>query len=179
MDIKKELLKEHSKRQTAKVVNYIGKDPKRFNLLIKIFLTGPYRVTQRAAWPLSYCVEAHPEIIKPHLKSVLKMLDKKDAHDAVKRNILRFLQTIEIPKRLYGIVADRCFTLMDTKEPIAVRVFAMTVLANIAKQEPDLKKELRIVIEDQLPYASAGFLARARRVLHQLSVNGYRDNFDD
>jgi hypothetical protein len=168
MDIAKELLKEHSKRQTSKVVNYIGNDPKRFNSLIKIFLAGPHRVTQRAAWPLSYCVEAHPELIKPHLKSVLKMLDKKDAHDAVKRNILRFLQEIEIPKRFYGLVTDRCFAFMDTKEPIAVRVFAMTVLANIAKQEPDLKKELRIVIEDQLPYASAGYLSRARKVLRQL-----------
>jgi len=168
MDIKKELLKEHSKRQTSKVVNYIGKDSKRFNSLIEIFLEGPYRVTQRAAWPLSYCVESHPALIKPHLKSVLKMLDKQDAHVAVKRNILRFLQDIEIPKQFYGTVTDRCFKLMDPKEPIAVRVFAMTVLANITKEEPDLKKELRIVIEDQLPYASAGYLSRARKVLGEL-----------
>lgn len=169
MDIKKELLKEHSKRQVTKVVKYIGKDPTRFNLLIKIFIGGPYRVTQRAAWPLSYCVEAHPTLIKPHLKSVLKMLDKQDAHVAVKRNILRFLQDIEIPRRFYGVVTDRCFSLMDSKEPIAVRVFAMTVLANITKEEPDLKKELRIVIEDQLPYASAGYLSRARKVLSVIS----------
>lgn len=171
MDIKKELLKEHSKRQTTKVVNYIGKDPKRFNVLIKTFLGGPYRVTQRAAWPLSYCVLVYPDLIKPHLKSVLKMLDKKEAHDSVKRNILRFLQDIEIPKRFYGTVADRCFTLMDIREPIAVRVFAMTVLDNIARQEPDLKKELRIVIEDQLPFASAGFLSRSRKVLKELEKN--------
>jgi hypothetical protein len=168
MDIKKELLKEHSKRQTTKVVNYIGKNSSRFNSLIKIFLEGPHRVTQRAAWPLSCCVEAHPALIKPHLKPVLKMLDKQDAHVAVKRNILRFLQDIEIPKRLYGAVTERCFSLMNPKEPIAVRVFAMTVLANIADEEPDLKKELRIVIEDQLPYASAGYLSRARRVLSGL-----------
>lgn len=168
MDIKKELLKEHSKRQTTKVVNYIGDDPGRFNSLIKIFLEGPYRVTQRAAWPLSYCVAAHPQLIKPHLKSVLKMLEKKDVHVAVKRNILRFLQDIEIPRRYYGFVTDHCFSMMDPKETIAVRVFAMTVLAHIAKEEPDLKKELRIVIEDQVPYASAGYLSRARKVLKEL-----------
>jgi hypothetical protein len=168
MDIKKELLKEHSKLQTIKVVKYIGHNPKRFNMLIKMFLAGPYRVTQRAAWPLSYCVEAYPELINPHLKSVLKMLDTKDAHDAVKRNILRFLQHIEIPKRFYGIVTDRCFALMNPKEPIAIRVFAMTVLANIAKHEPELKKELRIVIEDQMPYGSAGYKARAKKIIKAL-----------
>jgi hypothetical protein len=58
MDIKKVILKEHSKRQTAKVVSYIGKSPTRFKELVTLFLEGPYRLTQRAAWPLSYCVEA-------------------------------------------------------------------------------------------------------------------------
>lgn len=168
MDIKKVILKEHSKRQTAKVVSYIGKSPTRFKELVTLFLEGPYRLTQRAAWPLSYCVEAYPEIIKPHLKAILKMLDRKDAHDAVKRNIMRLLQYIEIPKKLYASVINHGFALMAPEEPIAVRVFAMTVLANIARKEPDLKKELRIVIEDQLPYASAGYLARARKVLKGL-----------
>ena len=97
------------------------------------------------------------------------MLDKKDAHVAVKRNIMRLLQDIEIPKPLYGTLTDKCFALLDPKETIAVRVFSMTVLANIAKQEPDLKKELRIVIEDQLPYGSAGFLSRARKVLKEIN----------
>ncbi len=169
MDIKKELLKEHSKRQTTKIVNYVGNSPARFKALVKNFLDGPYRVTQRAAWPLSYCVEEHPNLIKPHLKSILKMLDKKDAHVAVKRNIMRLLQDIEIPKQLYGTLTDKCFTLMDPKETIAVRVFSMSVLARIAKAEPDLKKELRIVIEDQLPYGSAGFLSRAKKVLKEIN----------
>ena len=169
MDIKKELLKEHSKRQTTKIVNYIGNSPARFKALVRSFLDGPYRVTQRAAWPLSYCVREHPNLIKPHLKNILKMLDKKDAHVAVKRNIMRLLQDIEIPKQFYGALTDKCFTLMDPKETIAVRVFSMTVLADIAKQEPDLKKELRIVIEDQLPYGSAGFLSRAKKVLKEIN----------
>ena len=168
MNIKKVILKEHSKRQTAKVVSYIGKSPTRFKALVTLFLEGPYRLTQRAAWPLSYCVEAHPELIKPHLKAILKMLDRKDTHDAAKRNIMRLLQYIEFPKKLYASVINHGFALMDPKEPTAVRVFAMTVLANIARREPDLKKELRIVIEDQLPYASAGYLARARKVLKGL-----------
>ena len=168
MDIKKELLKEHSKRQTAKVVTYIGNDPKRFNELIHIFLDGPYRVTQRAAWPLSIAVEKNPELILPHMKVVLKMLGRNDAHNAVRRNIVRLLQFIDIPKKYYGVLVDTCFELMDPKQPIAVRVFSMQVLSNIASHLPDLKKELRLVIEDQLPYASAGFLSRAKKVLKEL-----------
>jgi hypothetical protein len=168
MDIKKVVLKEHSKAQTLKVVNYIGNDPVRFKELVQTFLAGPYRVTQRASWALSCVVEKNPPLILPHMSVILKMLKRNDVHEAVKRNIVRLLQFIDIPKKYYGTIVDTCFALMDVKQPIAVRVFSMQVLCNVAMNLPDLKKELTLVIEDQLPYASAGFLARAKKVLKEL-----------
>jgi hypothetical protein len=168
MDIKKELLKGHSKALTDKIVSFIGADQARFNTLIAIFLEGPYRVTQRAAWPLSYCVRNHPFLISRHYGSVLKILTKPGIHDAVKRNIMRLLQFVEIPTRYQGQVIEHCFHLMDPKEPVAVRVFAMTVLANLATQYPDLKKELKLLIEDQLPFGSSAYLSRSKKILRQL-----------
>jgi hypothetical protein len=168
MDIKKVLLKEHTSRNALKIVNYIGDNPARFNLLVQVLLEGPYKVSQRASWPLSICIEHHPELIKPHLGTILKILDNRTVHDAVRRNIVRLLQFIEIPRRYYGKVWSSCYQLMDPKQPIAVRVFSMTVLATIAAKEPDLKNELLLLIEDQLPYASAGYLARAKKVLKEL-----------
>ena len=168
MDIKKELLKDHSKVLTDKIVNYVGADQSRFNTLITTFLEGPYRITQRTAWPLSYCVRNHPSLIDRHYGSVLKILTKPGIHDAVKRNIMRLLQFVDIPQKHQGKVIEHCFNLMDPKEPIAVRVFAMTVLANLAKQHPDLKKELKLVIEDQLPFGTAAYLSRSKKILRQL-----------
>lgn len=168
MNLQNELLKEHSKSQTLKIVNYIGADPERFKQLIDTFLAGPYRVTQRASWALSNCVEKNQAVIIPHLKVILKALENSDAHDAVKRNIVRLLQFIDIPKKYYGTVVEKCFDLMDPSQPIAVRVFSMTVLGKIAHHLPDLKKEIQLVIEDQLPYASAGFISRAKKVLKDL-----------
>jgi hypothetical protein len=79
------------------------------------------------------------------------------------------MQFITIPKSLQGLAATVCFGLFQNpKEPIAIRVFSMTVLAGIAQDQPELKNELKIMIQDQLPYASAGFLARAKKVLKQL-----------
>lgn len=168
MDIKRELEKGHSKALTDRIVRYVGDDQKRFNKLIDNFLYGPYRMTQRAAWPVSYCVENHPSLIAQHYDAILKTLNKPGIHDAVKRNIVRLLQFVAIPKRYQGNVIEACFGLMDPKEAIAVRVFSMTVLANLATEYPDLKKELRLVIEEQLPYGSAGYLSRAKKILRQL-----------
>lgn len=169
MNLVEEILKEHSKKQKDKLVNYVDNDPKRFAELVHVFLQGPYRVTQRAAWPLSYCIEQYPDLLKPHFRKILSQLGKKNIHDSVKRNTLRMLQFVRVPKVYQGITADLCFGfLTDLKEPVAIRVFAMTVLANIAKEVPDLKNELIPLIEDQIPYASAGFLSRGGKVLKQL-----------
>ncbi|TXI71436.1 MAG: hypothetical protein E6Q41_00260 [Cyclobacteriaceae bacterium] len=168
MDIKKELEKGHSKALTDKIVRYVGDDQTRFNKLMETFLSGPQRITQRAAWPLSYCVNDHPFLIGRHYPAVLKILMKPGVHDAVKRNIVRLLQFVAIPKRYQGRVIEACFKLMDPKEAIAIRAFSMTVLANLATEYPDLKKELRLVIEEQLPYGSAGYLSRAKKILGQL-----------
>ncbi len=169
MNLLKEILHEHSRVLMLKIVTYVGSNPKRFGELVEIFLNGPYRVTQRAAWPLSNCVELHPELVNPHLNKLITFLGKADEHDSVKRNILRFLQFISIPKSLQGKSADLCFQFFrNSKEPVAIRVFAMTVLANLAKENPELKNEIIPMIEDQMPYGSAGFVSRGRKVLKEL-----------
>jgi hypothetical protein len=168
MNLRETILKEHSKKQTLKIVKYVGDDQERFDELMKLFLGNEYRVTQRTAWAVSYCVEAHPELIKKHLKKIILNL-KNPVHDAVKRNTIRLLQFIEIPSVLHGITTDICFQFLnDLKEPIAERVFSMTVLCNICKKHPELSNELVLSIEEQLPYASAGFIARAKMVLKEL-----------
>src|SRR5687767_12377263 len=112
MDLKATLLEEHSKAQCEKIVRYIGNNKRRFDELMKLFFAGEYRVTQRAAWPMSYCVEDHPELIVPYLKKLIELLEKPVIHDAVQRNIVRLLQNISIPKRYHGRVMNACFNLV-------------------------------------------------------------------
>ena len=165
MNIKAEIIKEHSKSQTMKVVQYIGKDQTRFDELIEILLKDEKKLAQRAAWIMSNCVEAEPSLIIPHLEDLLNNL-RNPVHDAIKRNTIRALEYIEIPEDLMGLVADICFEFLDsTKETIATRVFSMTALLKVCQQEPELSNELKIVIEDHYDHGSAGFKARARKVL--------------
>jgi hypothetical protein len=169
MDLVAVILQEHSRAQALKISKWVGADPKKFTILVDVFLKGPYRVTQRAAWPLNFVVEQHPGMIIPHLKKILDHLNRPGIHDAVKRNTMRLLQFIDVPKKYEGRIADTCFNfLRNRKEAVAIRVFAMTVLANISMQNPDLKPELKIIIEDQIPYESPAFVSRAKRVLKRL-----------
>lgn len=165
MNLYEALLAEHSKAQAERICDHIGSDSKRFAELMK-YLMGPvYRLSQRAAWPVSYCIERHPELIKPYWDKLAGQLERDDAHVAVKRNVARLLQFVEVPKRYQGRIFDACYKLLaDTSEPVAIRVFSMTVAARIAKNEPDLMSELRTVAMEHPEMATAGIRSRLRKV---------------
>ncbi|MFL6374605.1 MAG: hypothetical protein ACJ73D_08075 [Pyrinomonadaceae bacterium] len=165
MDLRDAIIAEHSKRQTARIVDWVGDDPKRFAELMRLFLGETYRITQRAGWPLSNCVERHPELIKPYFGKLLKQLERDDVHIAVRRNIVRLLQFVEIPKRYEGRVFDACYRLLDDPhQPVAVRVFSMTVAAKIATNSPELMSEIHLVATKYPELMTPGFRARLRHV---------------
>ena len=169
MLLKEEILKEHSKRQTDKIIKWIGTDQTKFDELVKLFLQSEYRVTQRAGWPLSNIGIEHPEMIAKHLKPMLMNLKKENLHNAVIRNTFRLLQFIPLPKKLSGLAAEVAFNYFtDKSQPVAIHVFSMTVLGNLCKQFPELKNELLPLIEERLPYSTPGFRSRAKKVLKQI-----------
>jgi hypothetical protein len=171
MDILKLLRQEHSKRQTDKIVAYIGDDAARFAELIRLFFKGEYRITQRAAWPLSYCVRRHPELIAPYYKQLLDNLQRKDIHVAVIRNTVRLLQDVDIPKRLHGRVMSICFDFVaDTETPIAVKAFSLTILSHLSVDYPEIRGELKLLIEEQWEHATPAFRSRAKQALKKMGV---------
>lgn len=168
MDLRETLLAEHSKDQALRICEYVGDDPKRFAELVKL-MTGPvYRVSQRAAWPVSLCVERHPELIDPYYPMLLRELERDDSHDAVRRNVARLLQFVDIPNGHKGRFFDACSALLaDVSNPVAIRVFSMTVAANIAKDSPELIGELKAIASQHLQAATAGFRSRFRKIFEK------------
>ena len=165
VDIREALLAEHSKAQTEKIVDYVGDDRERFAELMGLFLGPVYRVSQRASWAVSNCIERHPDIVKPYYGKMLVQLERDDAHVAVRRNVVRLLQFVEIPPRYKGRVFDACYALLDDpQQPVAVRCFSMSVAANIAKDSPELMNELKLVATKYPQLMTAGVRSRLRRV---------------
>ncbi len=167
MDIRTALLQEHSKAQALRIADYIGTDDEKFDTLMQLFLHDEWLINQRAAGLLTYYVDKHPHLISKYLPVMVENL-RRPVHDAVIRNTVRVFETIDLPEMLLGDIADICFELLSQQQPVAIKAHAMTVLANIAQREPELAPELILLIEDQLPYAKAAYIARAKKVLKQL-----------
>ena len=169
VDLREAILEEHSKAQTNKIIKWIGSDQKRFDELFKLFLNDEYRVVQRAAWPLSYCVINHPELIQKHFTKLVKNLQKPGIGDSVKRNSVRLLQHLSIPAKLHGEIMNICFNyISDPQEKVAIKAFSLTVLQNLSRQYPEIKQELKTIIEDRWDYETIAFRSRAKKILKEL-----------
>ena len=166
MDFRKELEKGQSKELTTAIVNEVSNSPQKMEELMTCFIDGPLRITQRAAWPMSFIAQKHPDLLLDYYNLLIDLLNKPNKHDAINRNILRAFQFVEIPEKYQGKVLDVSFKLLNSSnEPIAVKAFSMTVIYNLSKQYPDIIPELKASIETLLPNASSGIKSRGFKIL--------------
>lgn len=171
MDLTAAIRLEHSKKNCRIITEWIGNEQSRFDQLMLIFLGTDYCDSQRASWPMSESVIAHPSLVKKHLKALVRNLDRPGQHEAVKRNTVRILQYINIPRSLQGWVMDKCFQyLTDPLEKPAVKAYSLTVIHQLSCIYPEISNELRTIIEQQWDQESKAFRSRAKAILHLLSA---------
>lgn len=169
MNIKTAVLEEHSKAQALMITEYIGNSKKRFAELMECFFDDDWRLNQCSAYVMNFVVEKNQRLFDPYLEQSIHNL-KFPKHVAVKRNTLRILMDYEIPEELQGTIVDLAFDfLASPKEPVAIKMFSMSVIFNIGKKEPDLFHELKILIEDQMATSSPGFKSKGRKILNYIN----------
>lgn len=168
MNLKEALLKEHSLVQANKISAWAVQSKANLKQLMQAFFGKDKILVQRASWSASKAYELKPKWFDSYLPQLIACLEKP-IHGSVRRNSLRMMQTMHIPEEHQSLLIDRLFMLLsDPKEESAVKAFGMTVAFNIIKQYPELGQELKIIIEDQLPYATPSFKSRAKRIINKL-----------
>jgi hypothetical protein len=160
------ILQEHTASQRDKIITWVGTDSRRFDCLLKLFFANEKTVTQRAAWPIGYIGEHHPELIKIHLEQLVNNLLQSSLHQAVKRNTLRLLQHFEISEDLHGKLLHACIGFIENvEETVAVKAFALSILEKLSRQYPEILPEIRLLVQAQLPHQTPAFKVRARPFL--------------
>ena len=168
MDLKEALLKEHSLIQATKISSWAVESKANLKQLMQAFFGKDKTLVQRASWSASKAYDLKPELFDVYLLQLITCLEKP-IHGSVRRNSLRIMQSMAVPEEYQSQLIDTLFELLsDPKEESAVKAFAMTVAYNVVKQYPELGQELKIIIEDQLPYATPSFKSRAKRIINKL-----------
>jgi hypothetical protein len=170
MNIEQEILKEHSKKQAMKVALYACSSKKNFKELMHCFMTGEYRLSQRAAWSVSWAARTKPEMIKPYIKDLVAQLPRKDVHPSVIRNSVRILETLTIPEELQGEVMNECFSFIENPAtPVAIKAFSLTTLYHLGKAYPEILPELKLIIEERWDTETAAFRSRGKKILQAIA----------
>ena len=78
---------------------------------------------------------------------------------------------VDIPENMWEDCLNHCFKYLESgDEPVAIKVFSMTILYNLSNKIPEIKNELKILIENQLPFSSAGYKSRGSKILKKLNM---------
>lgn len=161
---------QQSRALTTAIQKHVGDDYKRFQALAKLVFGKDKVLQQRAAWPFSEIILSHHNWMKSYWKQCAEVLKDESLHEALHRNVLRCLQVVEIPEPFQASILDTCLkSIMSERRAIAVRAFSITVAANICMQQPDLKRELRLILNElaQRPM-NAALQVRVKRALKVL-----------
>lgn len=145
----------------------VADDPKLVSELVKLFLTDGYRISKRASNVFMTLAEKRPEVLAPHIKVLFRALRKPGASVAIRRNVVRLLQDVDVPKGIAGEVFSDCLErIVDPREAIATRAFAIRAAARIAESHAELRRELSLVLKEVLMQPTTPALRnRARKYL--------------
>ncbi len=146
----------------------IGTDKGLFDQLFCWIFSDNHRLAWRCGWIIDTTSEQLPDLLTDRIPAIISGLSAT-TDSSLKRHFTRILCRYQIPEIYQVVVINRCFELLAPSEPAAVRVNAMQMLFNMSLQLPDLKGELRSVLEGLIDEGgSAGFINRAEKLLNQL-----------
>lgn len=149
-------------------IREVGKSEQRFSSLLNLALYDKDPLAWRAAWILDGAAEVSPEIALNHIRQIVQRLPEINSGGTI-RSLLRLLCRYNIPEEEQGLLIDLCFGYMVSElYPVAVKVHAMQIIYNHCLLYPELKDELKTVIEDQVSNNSVGFKSRGMRIIRQL-----------
>ncbi len=143
------------------------KDDEAIAILFDFIISGKDKLAQTTSEIIRYISDMNPTIVIPFIDRLVEKLNT-DCHDAVKRCIFRMFQRTTFTEDQAGFVVDTAFKhLQDRSNAIAIRVFAMTTLYNLAQTYPELYPELDACITENLSEESTGFQNRAVKILNR------------
>lgn len=170
MNLKAEILKEHSYENSDKIAWFIMDNQNYLPDLFQIFWGNDKILTQRATWIILIISEWKPKILKPFVEEMILTLNKEGINDSIKRNTVRFLAEFPIPKHMEGVITEICFNyLNNASEAVAIKVFSMTILERMVQKYPDLKEELIASLEVGMEFGSGGYRSRGGKILMRLT----------
>ncbi|MBO7433913.1 MAG: hypothetical protein J6U13_09215 [Salinivirgaceae bacterium] len=156
---------EASRANTDLVVAWTMADSRRLADLAEAALNGDVPVGPRAMWALSIVAERDSQSLQPFLPEMVKTLPQM-SHTGMRRLVCKILMLCKLPTEFDGPIIDFCFRMLEQPdEPIGVKGNCMSLIAQRLHLYPELKPELKAIVDDILTTTeSRGLATRAKKL---------------
>lgn len=142
-----------SLEKVKQLTTMVEKNPKIVRELVSLTNGDDLKLSMRASWALQHISFKKPELIRPHIDSLIKSLQKEKQHSGAIRNVIRILHELEIPEKYSAELYDLCLNYTKNGTlPHAIRAFSITLLGDICKKYPALKPEVELVLNELKTY---------------------------
>lgn len=171
LDLDTLIAKRLNKKETVTIAKELFNNQVAIRQLWQKIAQGSPDLPFHIAWLFDVCAETHPSLIKPLVKEIIDVLPLP-FHNGVHRSLTKVLAKQEIPVSHHGELYSLCIDwLIAPEKHVAIKAHCIDIAYHIAEKVPELRQELKLVLEDQMEFNSAGFQVRAKRVLNK--INSY------
>lgn len=140
-----------------------------FEVLIELLGNPHAAIAKRAGYVFSHTGEYAPARTVAHLAELVPLLEC-DVHPSTRRALCRALTFVDLPEAWLGPVLDRCFDYLENEEEkVAVRAFSADIIYRNTKSYPELRAELKRLLEWAAPTGSPGLKSKARQLVPLLT----------
>lgn len=157
-----------SKLDALFLAEHIAKNPTTIKLAFEMMGNDSNKKAWKAAWVLDHVYLEKPDLINDYIDTMI-MLFMQSHCDGTRRILGKLLSLNDITDRVDGNFVNTCFDMLISETvAVAVKVHAMQLLFNISQTYPELRAELKLILEEQMPNNTVAFKARAKRLLRKL-----------
>lgn len=150
-----------------KWANYIIENKVPILSIIEL-LHYPRPISMRFIWLIGHLCDVNPSAVSPAVNFFFKERNKVNFPN-YDRSLAKMANLCEIPKESEAEIIDLLFCwILNPKIIVTTKNYSLEALLKISKDHPELKNEIRIVIEDQVKKNSISFEKHAGKILVKL-----------
>lgn len=152
--------------RSNQVVKLVLRAPKRFAELIECLWSDHLIVKMRAADAAEKASAVQSELLRPHKAELLGLLVEADQIE-VRWHLAQMIPRLPLTKPESARAAHTLQLYLEDRSSI-VRTFALQALADISRKNPELRSQVREILEESVVTGTAAMRARARKLLKEL-----------
>jgi HEAT repeat protein len=156
--------------QANEVVGDVLEDPSLFGRLFEGVLDDDPIVRMRAADAIEKLTIEHPEWLKPHKRKLLGPIAAIDQQE-VRWHVAQLLPRLDLTELQRRKAVDVLLAWLGDASAI-VRTFALQALADLAEQDPRLRRRVTKLLKEGLGADSAAVRSRSKKLLAKMAKSG-------